>query len=74
MSLWEVYDEVDYHCTIKPLEDDELMHYHRTMVCLKVARVVPDESNDQRQEMWVIQANNRRDIGMYCSPNEGQQV
>jgi hypothetical protein len=69
-SLCEIYDEDVYHNTIKSLEDDELMQYHRTMLCLKIARVVPDESNDRRQEMLVIQANDLREIGVYCSRNE----
>ena len=56
-SLWETYDADVYHRTIKSLEDDEIMQHHRTMVCLQIARVVPDESNDRRQEMWGIQVN-----------------
>ena len=61
------YDEDVHQRTIKSLEDDEHMQYHRTMVCLKIASVVPDESNDRRQEMRVIQASYRHEIGVYCS-------
>ena len=61
-SLWEEYDPDVYHCTIKSLEDDEIMQHYRTMMCLRLALVVPDESNDRRQEMWVIQVYDRRGI------------
>ena len=73
-SLWETYDADVYHSTIKSLGDDEIMQHHRTMVCLRIACVVPDESDDRRQEMWVIQVNDRRDIGVYCTRNEWIQV
>ena len=39
-SLRETYNEDVYHRTIKSLEDYELMQHHRTMVCLKIARVL----------------------------------
>ena len=68
------YDEDVHQRTIKSLEDDEHLQYHRTMVCLKIASVVPDESNDRRQEMRVIQASYRHEIGVYCSRNEWKQV
>ena len=46
-SLCETY-EPDFHLrTIKSLDEDEHMQYLRTMVCLKIASVVPDESNDR---------------------------
>ena len=45
-SLCETYDGDVYHRTIKSLEDNELIQHHQTMVCLKIALVVPDESND----------------------------
>ena len=70
------YNEDVHQRTIKSLEDDEHMQFHQTimMVCLKIASVVPDESNDRRQEMRVIQASYRHEIGVYCSRNEWKQV
>ena len=50
------------------------MKHNRTTACLRIARVVPDESNDCRQEMWVLQANDSRDVGIYCTLNEWQQL
>ena len=50
MSLWEYYDPAFYHSIIQSLEDDEIMKHHSTTVCLRIARVVPDESNDRWQE------------------------
>ena len=73
-SLCETYDEDVHQRTIKSLEENEHMQYLRTMVCLKIASVVPDESNDRKQEMWIIQASNRHEIGVYCSRNEWKQV
>ena len=39
--------------------EDENLQYLRTMVCLKIASALPDESNDRKQEMWGIQASDR---------------
>ena len=53
------------------------MQYLWTMVCLKIVSVVLDESKDRKQEMqemWIIQASNRHEIGVYCSRNEWKQV
>ena len=66
-SLWETYDADVYHRTIK---DDEIMQ----LVCLRIVPEVPDESKDRRQEMWVIQVNDRRDVGVYCTRNEWKQI
>ena len=73
-SLCETY-EPDFHLrTIKSLDEDEHMKYLRTMVHLKIASVVPDESNDRKQKVWIIQANDGHDIGVYRSRNEWKQV
>ena len=74
MSLWENHDQAFYYSIIQSLEDDEIMKHHSTTVCLRIARVVPDESNDLRQEMCVLQVNDRRDVGIYCTRNEWQQL
>ena len=73
-SLCKAY-EPDFHArTIKSLGEDEHLQYLRTMVCLKIASVLLDESNDRKQEMWVIQASDRHEIAVYCSRNEWKQV
>jgi hypothetical protein len=74
--LWEAYEPDVYHRTIKSLEDDEIMQHYQTMVCLRIARVVPDESDDRRQEMCLIQVtrNDRHGIGVYCTRNEWKQL
>ena len=73
-SLCETY-EPDFHLrTIKSLDEDEHMQYLRTMMCPKIASVVPDESNYRKQVMWVIQASDRHEIGVYCTQNEWKQV
>ena len=74
MSPWENHDPAFYHCTIKSMEDNKIMKHHRTTVCLRIARVEPDESHDRRQEMWVLQANDRRDVRIYCIHNEWKQL
>ena len=54
MSLYETY-EPDFHArTIKSLDEDEHLQYLRTMVCLKIASVLPDKGNEFKQEMWRI--------------------
>ena len=74
MSLYETY-EPDFHArTIKSLDEDEHLQYLRTMVCLKIASVLPDECNDRKQEMWLIQASGRHEIPVFCSQNEWKQV
>ena len=73
-SLCETYDEDVHQRTIHSLENDEHMQYLGTMVCLKIASVMPDVSNDRKQEMWVTQANDRHEFGVYCSRNEWKQV
>ena len=74
MSLWENYDPAFYHSTIESLEKDEQMMQHRTNVCLRIARVVPNECGDRKQELWIVQANDRRDVGIYCTDNEWFQL
>ena len=62
--------------TIKSLRENEHLQYLRIMVCLKIASVVPDDSNDRKQEMWVIQASVSLsdEIAVFCSRNEWEQV
>ena len=65
----------DFHArTIKSFGKDEHLQYLRKMVCLTIASVLPDESNDHKQEMWVIQASDRDEIAVFCSRNEWEQV
>ena len=74
VSLYETYDP-DFHAsTIKSLDEDEHLQYLRTMMCLKIPSVLPDESNDSKQEMWIIQASDRHEIVVFCSRNEWKQV
>ena len=44
------------------------------MVCLKIADVILDEVNDHTQEIWLIHANKRDEIAVFCSQNEWKQV
>ena len=44
------------------------------MVCLTIARVIPDESGERRPEMWVLQVDDRREIAIYGTRNEWTQV
>ena len=46
MSLWDNHDPAFCHSIIQSLEEDEQMKQHHTMVCIQIARVVPDESGD----------------------------
>ena len=73
-SVCVTYDEDVHQSKIKSLEDDEPMQYHWTMVYLKIASVVSDESSNSRQEIWGIQASDRHEIGVYCSRNEWKHV
>ena len=74
MILWDIHDPAFYHGIIESLEKNEQMKQHRTTVCLRIARVVPDECCDRKQEMWIVQANGQRDVGIYCTNNEWQQL
>ena len=76
VSLYETY-EPDFHAhTIKSLGEDGHLQYLRTMpvVCLKITSALPDEGNNSKQEMWLIQASNRHEIAEFCSRNEWKQV
>ena len=61
MSLWDNHDPAFYHSTIESLEKDAQMKADLEAtsyaMCLRIARVVPDECGDGKQEMWIFQAN-----------------
>ena len=46
------------------------------MVYLTIADVDPDETQDSKQEMWLIQVHARKcnEIALCCSQNEWKQV
>ena len=44
------------------------------MVCPKIAGVLPDEGNERKQEMWLIQASEHHEIAAFCSQNEWKHV
>ena len=73
-SLFDPYDTDIYHQVINSLESDQMMNYLRTTVCLTIARVIPDDDGERKQEMWVIKVNERRDIAVYGTRNEWKQV
>ena len=63
-----------YHRVIDSIESDPMMNYLRTTVCLTIARVIPDDDGDWRQEMWVLQVTDRREIAIYGTRNKWKQV
>ena len=73
-SLFEPYDTNIYHQVINSIESDQMMNYLRTTVCLTIARVIPDDDGERKQEMWVIKVNDRREIAVYGTRNEWKQV
>ena len=74
ICLSETY-EPDFHArTIKSLDEDEHLQYLRTMVCLKITSVLPDEGSNHKPEMWLIQASNHHELPVFCSRNEWKQV
>ena len=44
------------------------------MVYLTIADVDPDETQDSKQEMWLIHARKCNEIALCCSQNEWKQV
>ena len=73
-SLFDPHDTETYHRVIDSLESDLMMNYLWTTVCLTIARVIPDDDGDRRQEMWVLQVNDRREIAIYGTRNEWKQI
>ena len=76
VSLYQTY-EPDFHASaIKSLDEDEHLQYLKTimMVCIQITSVLPDEGNDCKQEMWLIQANCRHEVPVFRSRNEWKQV
>ena len=53
-ALFETYHPDVHVETIQSLEWDEHLRSLRTMVCLKIANVAPDEGQDRKQEMLTL--------------------
>ncbi len=73
--------EVDYapetqKSTIQSLMWDKHCAWLRTMVCLQIANVEPnDRDRDQRKhEMWIINSPTHEPVGIYCTPTEWDEV
>ena len=73
-SLFETYHPGFHAKTIRSLEWDEHLRSLRTMVCLKIANVVPEVGGDHQQEMWLIHVSKCEDVAVCCTRTECEQV
>ena len=74
VGMHDQHDVGTFHQVINSFENDLHMQELRTMVCLIIARVTPDESGERRHEMWVLQVDERREIYTCGTRNEWVQV
>ena len=65
----------DFHAgTLRSLEWDEHMSWLRTKECLQIARVVPEEGGDSKQDMWLMHVSQREEVAVCCTRIEWEQV
>ena len=69
-SLFETYHPEFHAETMRSLEWDEHLRELRTMVCLQIASVVPEQGGQRQQEMWLIHGSKREEVAVCCTRTE----